>query len=176
LLPPLSCASRLAPSGPSGPRFARRCAPQPRWSLLSRGGGDVGHVTSAPPAPEGARWVSGRPTAGTLCWSCVAQCSSKLDRLDDGAVSQPAEHYGDGKEAGTAGQWLMKLAPTHSVSRRAGAHHHWASSSRLRDEQQFLDLNKLSALINCCLSLRQVLFGRKLPNGVKISVCKTVTL
>ncbi len=31
--------------------------------------------------------------AGTLCWPCVAPCSSKMDRLDDGAGSSPAEHY-----------------------------------------------------------------------------------
>ncbi len=38
--------------------------------------------------------------AGTLCWPCVAPCSesSKLDRLEDGAGSKPAEHYGDGHQ------------------------------------------------------------------------------
>jgi hypothetical protein len=33
--------------------------------------------------------------AGTLCWPCVASCSSKSDSLDDrdGTGSLPAEHY-----------------------------------------------------------------------------------
>jgi hypothetical protein len=61
LLLPRRSATRLAPPGPGGPRFARRCAQRPRWSRLPGGGADVGHVTSAPPAPEGPRWVSGRP-------------------------------------------------------------------------------------------------------------------
>ncbi len=62
----------------------------------------------------GAPWTTGgvlhsvgllvRTTAyvlctGTLCWPCVAPCSSKADRLDDGAGSLPAEHYGGGTEA-----------------------------------------------------------------------------
>jgi hypothetical protein len=61
LLLPRRSASRLGPPGPGGPRFARRCSQRPRWSRLSGVGGDVGHVTSAPPAPDGTRWVSGRP-------------------------------------------------------------------------------------------------------------------
>ena len=65
--------------------------------------------------------------AGTLCLPCVAPCSSKSDSLDDGAGSLPAEHYGDGTEAGQAGLGLMKLAPNHSVSRPAGAHHQFES-------------------------------------------------
>jgi hypothetical protein len=58
--------------------------------------------------------------AGTLLWSCVAPCSSKLDRLDDGAGSQPPEHYGDGLE-GPAGRWPMKLEPTYCVSTRGSS-------------------------------------------------------
>jgi hypothetical protein len=38
-LPPRRSASRLAPPWPGGPRFARRCAPRPRWSRLPGGGG-----------------------------------------------------------------------------------------------------------------------------------------
>jgi hypothetical protein len=38
--------------------------------------------------------------SGTLCWPCVAQCSSKMDSLADGSGSSPAEHHGDGTEAG----------------------------------------------------------------------------
>ncbi len=43
----------------------------------------------------------------------LALHSPKLDRLDDGADSLPAEYYRDGTEAGPAGLGLMKLAPTH---------------------------------------------------------------
>ncbi len=51
---------RPGPTGP-GSLDAVRTAPRTRWSRLPGGGGDVGQVTSAPPAPEGHRRAPGRP-------------------------------------------------------------------------------------------------------------------
>ncbi len=175
LIQPWRSATRFAPPGPGGPRFARRCAQQlpghccleergcgardlcparpsgplaglwstanTVWSRRHDEGGCAAAVNVRPSSREGTcsctptrpqaqtrqanlsttplqnrcsldHWLVlvsvgllVRTTAyvlcsGTLCWPCVAQCSSKMDSLADGSGSSPAEHHGDGTEAG----------------------------------------------------------------------------